>query len=299
MTVTTLAATPTSIAGLCAATRRLLSQNLNDELAFLSEPYEPGDTSVALRAKTKRLGPGSVLSWGDNTFYVVGVSTSSAAVEVVNGYDGAPSAAAAAGSPLRVNPRFSDYTIFENVASVIASLSSPANGLYGVYQQEVNGTVVDGYYPVPDEIFDYVIKALRVESRTNSSQDWIREVNYTAVLGGPDKAVRIFSEALQYRITYALKFLRPQTFSDDAIIDCGLQPSMIDIPPLGAAAVMMQGQEARRAHQRAQGDPRRAEDVPITAATASARELQRMFRNRIDEEHAALIAVNPYAGRAM
>lgn len=298
MTVPTLAAAPTSIAGLCQATRRLLSQNLNDELAFLSEPYEPGDTSIALRAKTKRLGPGSVLSWLDNTFYVVSVSATSAGVEVINGYDGAPSQAAEAGTPLRVNPRFSDYTLFDNVASVIASLSSPVNGLYGTYQQEVNGTLVDGYYPVPDEILDYAIRVLRVEARSNSSQDWVREVNWTASMSG-SKYVRIYGDALQYRITYALHFARPQSFSDDAIIDCGLQPSMLDIPPLGAAAVLMQGQEARRAHQRAQGDPRRSEDVPMTAAVTSARELSRMFRDRVDEEHASLVQMNPYAGKAM
>lgn len=298
MTVTTLAAAPTTIAAMCTATRRLLSQNLNDELVFLAEQYTPGDSTIALRSTTRRLGPGSTLSWGDNTFYVISVGTTSASVEVVNGYDGAPSAVAESGTPLRVNPRFTDYTLFENVASVIASLSSPSNGLYGVYTQTVNGMVGDGYYPVPDEIDSLVLSVLSVMSRAGSTNDWLRNGDYTVSLRG-SKHVRMFSEALQHQITYALRFIRPQTFGDDAILDCGLTESMLDIPPLGAAAMLMQGQEARRANQRAQGDPRRAEDVPMTAAVTSARELYRMFRDRIDEEHATLIKTNPYTGKGV
>ena len=296
MTVTSLAAAPTTIAAMCTATRRLLSQNLNDELVFLAEPYDIGDATIALRTATRKLGPGSVLSWGDNTFYVISVGTTSASVEVVNGYDGAPGATAPVGTPLRVNPRFSDYTLFGAIASVIASLSSPSNGLYGVYTQTVNGMVGDGYYPVPTEIDGLVLNVLNVMSRMNGSNDWLRNGDYVVSLQG-SKHVRVFSEALQHQIIYALRFIKPQSFSDDAVVDCGLTESMLDIPPLGAAAMLMQGQEARRAHQRAQGDPRRAEDVPITAATAAARELYRMFRDRVDEEHATLVTTNPYAGK--
>ena len=291
---------PTATIGwLCDGVRRMLSQNLNDELTFTAAPYTPGDTTLSLTEVPRRVGPGSILSWHDNTLYVRSVSSSSAAVEVIGGYDGGPGSPMLAGTPVRVNPRFTDYTLFEQVSAVIGSLSSPVNGLYSTATQTVTGMHSDDFYPVPVEIADTVLKVLRVESRLDGSHDWIRSVNWQASLTQGNQFVRIFSDAVQHQITYAVKITKPVAFTDDAVVDCGMTDSMLDLPVLGAAAVLMQGQEARRVNQRAQGDPRRSEDVPITGAISTARELQRMFRDRLDEEYAKIVQANPYGMKAV
>ena len=123
---------PSSAAAACQGVRRMLSQNLNDELVFLVDDYTPGLEKLTLKALTRRLGPGSTLSYREATFYVVSVSTTSSRVEVVSGYDGGQDIPIPAGAALRVNPRFTDYTIFDHVAASVGALSSPAYGLFGV-----------------------------------------------------------------------------------------------------------------------------------------------------------------------
>lgn len=294
MTVTTMAEPPTSVGWLCAGVRRMLSQNLNDELAFTADAYTNGQASISLKAIPRRVGPGSILSWHGNTFYVVSLSGSSAQVEVMNGYDGAPGQDMPSGVALRVNPRFTDHVLFEQVAAVIGSMSAPASGLFQAATLTVSGAQTDGYHLLPLG----ATRVLGVQAR-NGSQDWYRISEYTASFASDAPYVRIFVDALQYRITYATTLTVPTSFDDDAITDCGLTDTMLDIPVLGASAFLMQGQEARRVNQRAQGDPRRAEDTPITGSLGSARELYRLYRERVDEEYGRLLRSNPIQTREM
>lgn len=300
MTITPLTAGPTTIGGLMQQVRRTLSQNLNDELVFTSEAYTPGQSSIVLKGLPRRLGPGSLLSWRESTLYVVsatgGVSNT---VEVMAGYDGGPDVAIPANTPMRLNPRFTDYTLFETVAQQIAAMSSPLNGLFGVVVEQFVGMRTDDYYPIPSTVDGpdpaEVLRILRIRSRTDGSRDWTRTSDFILSLAPGNEHLRIFTDALMHEVTYAVRVTKPLTVDTDAITGCGLAESMLDIPVLGATAVLMQGQEARRVQQRAQGDPRRAEDVPITGAVSSARELSRLYRDRVDEEYARLMQRYGYA----
>lgn len=293
---TTFTASPTSVAAACHDVRRMLSQNLNDELVFTASDYTPGSNTLAVKAVPKRCGPGSVLSAGDVTLYVVSASGTSANFEVLAGYDGGPDAAIPAGTPLRLNPRFTDFTIFNAVVSAVASMASPANSLHGVQVDEVGGYNRDGYYPIPAAYASTVLKVLKVMARSAGANDWVRlgPGDFAVSLTPGGQHVRVFIPADRLEISYATQITRPKAFADDLIADCGLTDTMIDIPAYGAASVLMYGQEARRVNQRAQGDPRRAEDVPMTGATGAARDLRRMFEQRIDEEYTRLAALYPY-----
>lgn len=292
--MTTMSVSPSSMSGLCSGVRRFLSQNLNDELVVTAQDYTPGDSSIVLKTVGKRIGPGTLISWHEATLYVTAVSTTSNTVEVISGYDGGPDIAIPAGTVLRVNPRWSDYTLFNTVASVIGSLSSPSNNLYGIETENKVGMALNFYYPVSDLIAPRLLRVLQVRERTNASTDWARITNYDVSQVPGNKHLRIFTYAIEYEISYAVTIQKPTSFADDAITDCGMAQTMLDIPVLGAASALMMGQEARRVHQRAQGDPRRSEDVPITGAANSASQLQRLFSQRVDEEYAALITQSSY-----
>lgn len=290
-----LTVSPSSMSGLCAGVRRFLSQNLNDELVVTERDYTPGDANLTLRTVGKRIGPGSLLSWQEATLYVVSVSSTSNSVEVISGYDGGPDVPIPAGTVLRANPRWTDFTLFATLSGVIGSLSSPSNNLYGMVSEYKTGMSTDNYYPVDPAIAPNMLRVLQVRERTGGSQDWTRISEYEVSQVPGNQHLRIFTYAIEYEIQYAVKIKKPTSFADDAITVCGMAETMLDLPILGAAAALMMGQEARRVHQRAQGDPRRSEDVPITGATNSASQLQRLFNQRVDEEYAALIAQSSLA----
>jgi hypothetical protein len=293
--MTSMSASPDTVAGAMQAVRRMLSQNLNDEIAVVGQDYAPGAETIALRVTPRRFGPGTVLSWHDATLYVVDSSPSG--VTVIDGYDGAPGCIVPAGTPMRVSPRFSDYTLFQTICEQVDLLSSPANGLYGVVSERFPGMRTDDYYPIPvtaqGPSSDSVLKVLSVRTSDNV-RDWTNCGNYTVALNSQNPHLRIFADTSDVEVTYAVKIAPPTSYTDSLVTDCGLPRSAIDVPALGAAATLMWGQEARRVNQRAQGDPRRAEDTPITGATNAARELARRYRDRLDEEHARLVQRNPY-----
>lgn len=277
--VTSLATSPTSVARQIADTRRLLSASLTDELTTLATDYTAGTDSLTLSTVPKRLGPGTVLSSGEATWYVL--ANTSSQCTVIAGYEGNPDVNVAAGSVVRVSPRFTDYQLFTTIKQVIGSLSSPLNGLYGIVKwQDVRD---DEMYPIPDEILPYLIRILQVRSKT-TEDDWSIDGAYTTSLSPGSEYVRVYNYALMHEFIASVKIIPPADFTSDLITYCGLTDTMLDIPSLGAAGILMNGQEARRVHLEAQGDPRRAEQVPMTGGTNAARELRRMFSERVNEE---------------
>jgi hypothetical protein len=224
------------------------------------------------------------------------IESTATGVSVIEDYDGSPGCTVPAGTPMRVSPRFTDYTLFETVCEQVDLLSSPLNGLYGLVSERFAGMQTDDYYPIPvtsqGPPAASVLRVLAVRTSDNV-RDWKETGHFTVALNSSSPHMRIFADTQQIEVTYATRITRPTAY-EDSLSMCGLPESAFDIPVLGAAATLMWGQEARRVNQRSQGDPRRAEDVPITGATNSARELARRYQARIDEEHARLLQRNPY-----
>lgn len=287
--MTTMTASGTSVAGLCQSVRRNLSQNLNDELVVTLSEYTPASGTISFATTNRRVGPGTLLSWREATLYVTAVGTGSDTADVISGYDGGSDVIIPAGTPLRINPRFTDYTIFVAVSDAMREMVSPVNGLYFPCTYTFPGG--EGFLPIGDNIK----RVTEVRARAGTD-DWVRlgPSEFTVSLDPQNTHVRVFVSAQEYQVVCAAGFVMPTSFDDDVVDDCFLLPSMVDIPVLGASATLMYGQEARRVQQRAQGDPRRAEDVPMTGAASAGRDMRRMFQQRIDEEHAKLIAQTSY-----
>src|SRR5690606_38112612 len=118
-------------------------------------------------------------------------------------------------------------------------------------------------YPIPDALLPYIMRVLQVRSKT-TEDDWSIDGAYTVSLSPGSEYVRVYNYALLHEFVASVKIIPPTDFDSHMIEDCGLTETMLDIPPLGAASILMNGQEARRVHMEAQGDPRRAEIVPMT-----------------------------------
>jgi hypothetical protein len=68
----------------------------------------------------------------------------------------------------------------------------------------------------------------------------------------------------------------------------GLQSTAHDIPVLGAAYRLMMFRELKRSFTEAQGEPRRAAEVPVGSSLTALRGIQAFRQSRIDAERERL-----------
>jgi hypothetical protein len=64
---------------------------------------------------------------------------------------------------------------------------------------------------------------------------------------------------------------------------------MLDIPPLGAASNLLRTTESRRTQISSQGDTRRPDEVPVSSNSSIASQLDRQYRDRVQEEMIRLV----------
>ena len=63
---------------------------------------------------------------------------------------------------------------------------------------------------------------------------------------------------------------------------------MVDIPPLGCVATLLRTTDSRRNQVQQQGDARRAGEVGNNSNAAIANQIDRQYRDRVQEEYARL-----------
>jgi hypothetical protein len=72
-----------------------------------------------------------------------------------------------------------------------------------------------------------------------------------------------------------------------------MSDSMVDIPALGAAIDLLRTTESRRTQVSAQGDSRRPEEVPVSSNSAIANQMEREYRQRVQDEMSRLVTRIP------
>ena len=283
-------------------TRTYLQGSQVDTVNRLAATYSPGDDEVVLEFEPKGVSEGKILSVGRACFMVWSVDATAKTVRVSPGWAGAQDVTVASGSIVRVNPHYPDHVIFDALGECLTELSSPEVGMYGVgqiivpYQFEV--TVYD--LLAADGLED--ILSIKAADATDSTDRWVE-------LHGDDYELRRieptaeFPSGLQLRInhipgdalpqdlyiTYKRAFDLPGDVDTD-IGTLGLLETAYDIPPLGAATRLAYSAESRRNLVSAQQDPRRAQEVPAGANTGAARNIERLYRQRVQQEYARLIS---------
>lgn len=284
----------TTIKDLVADARRMTYGSMTEQINLISGTVAAGATTIPMQLDISGITPGMVLSSGLNVWYVTGSSPGEKEVFVVPGYDNSPQEAAADGDIVIVKPKVTDWYLFNAINDEITRLSSPTNGLYkiGTWVTDVSPTYQT--YEVPSEALNMTNLA-RVRYRWPGTPDvWsdIRTSSYRWIVSETGNKVQLLvnvPSGTEIEFTYKAPFTKAASLADDPIADCGLFESMIDIPPLGAAASLLRSTDGRRNQIQVQGDSRRAGEVQSTANLSTASAMDREYKARVQEEYARLI----------
>lgn len=264
------------------------------DLAVTTTDYVVGDDTLQLAPGVPRINPGTLVSLDLHDLYVTAIDNNGTMLTVTPLVSDEPSTVPA-GSIARIRPAQSTREVFARLRDQIQAMSAPNNGLFYPAAADYGPSYGDNTYPVPEDWTVDPVRVLDVTYQAYGTGYWGRVNGWR---WQPDiGAVRITGAVPPgpvIRVLYALPFAVPTLLSQDLTDDLGIPATMADIPVLGATADLALGLEGRRLIPTSQGDGRRAEEVPITAGSALARELRRAQNDRIQGERARLGRLFPY-----
>jgi hypothetical protein len=232
-------------------------------------------------------------------------NTATPTVNIARGLHGSTATTHANAAPVLVDPRFTDWAVFQALNDELASLSSPANGLYQILTADVAATAATGYTLALTNFVD--ILDIRSQGYDTSSAYWPRIRRYTVerdanVASFPGGVNLILYETPPVGRTMHIRYKGEFTLLAAALTTdvstSGLPVTAWDIPPLGAAARLLMGRESRRSSMDAAPEPRQATDVPAGAARSAAQGLMALRNQRIKEEAARLKQRHPAVRRS-
>lgn len=278
--------------------RRRVYGSMAENVNLVQVSASAGQTSLQLELGVDGIQKGMLLSSGLNVWFVKGVYANDNTVFVIPGYDGSPQQAVTAGDMVYVRPRMTDWFAFNALNDVLRRLSSPENGLYkiGTWTAEVDATYQTYVVPTAAEGMTNILRVRwRVPGTTDVWTDlpdrmwrWVYSADQNVI-----RILRNIPSGTDVEFTYKAPFTLATSLSTDPVATCGLTESMLDIPALGAAAMLLRTTEARRTQVSTQGDSRRPEEVPVTANSSIASQLDREFKNRVQEEMIRLVTRIP------
>lgn len=284
-------------------TRRQLTGSTRSQKNKLNGALLVGSTTFTF-TYSLNFGAGSMLSLDDELVYVWSVDTATKTAVVERAQLGTTAAAHADGTLVEVNPEFpkvrikqalkDDILSWHNDLFQVASVSASVSSAY--LSQGINVGVSDDWHYILD---------VRLDTTSNKeasySKSWpqvkfevIRNADTTDFTNG---AAIVITEPVptgNVRITYAKRF-DCSTFDDSTDVEAavGLGPTMLDIPPLGAAWRLETPREVKRTQTYAQGDSRVADEVEAGAILRTGQFLKVIRDQRINEERARLRAKYP------
>lgn len=277
-------------------TRRLVYGSMNEQINLLEQDYPVDGDRLIFKLDVAGITPGMVVSHGLNVWFVTEVTPAAKTVYVVPRYDGSFSERLPAGTVIMVRPRVTDWVLFHEVNRSLVQMSSRTNGLYRVgHEVAQSGFNNWGHFTLTDPAAESI---LSVKARQSWGPQSLRDIpdrmwrwdrrNRTLRVLDPE-----FSWATQVEVSYRAPFAEATSVNDDLVTQCGLAPTMEDIPALGAAAGLLLTTEGRRSQVSVQGDPRRATEVGQGANSSAAREMRRRYDERMDDEYVRLVNSDP------
>lgn len=298
-------ATGTTLADLVADTRRHLE-------SVHASPRNQLETAITATAKTltfkhesSQVQPGSHLEIGLELLYVWSVDQGTRTATVQRGLGGSTPAAHSAEDVVMINPRFSDFAIVKALNEELSDLSSPANGLFAVKQVELSFSAGRSGYDFGTRDVLEVLEVRHRVGAASSYRQWpvlthyelARDVSTTDFPSGVALFLHESGAAGQpISVLYKGAFTRLVNLTDDVGSVAGMPLHLQDIPPMGAAMRLVAPREIRRNQTEAQGDSRRADEVPPGAVVASVRGIAAMRQSRINAEVARLSQQFPDRG---
>ena len=284
----------TSIGNMVADARRITYGSMTEQMNLLASNAPAGTTVLTMELDVTGITPGAIISSGLNVWYVKGVNPQTKEIFVIPGYDDSPEDAASSGDKVYIKPRVTAWYLFNVINDEIRKLSSPTNGLYRVATWTTDVSPTYQTYDVPTEALN-MTNLLRVRYRWPGTPDvWsdVRTSSYRWIVSETGNKIQLLvniPSGTEIEFTYKAPFVEATSLLDDPVADCGLAPTMLDIPPLGAAATLLKTTDARRNQIAAQSDARKAGEVPAGANLASSSVLDREYKMRVQDEYARLV----------
>ena len=277
--------------------RQLLS-GVVEERNKLAAAVDADDTSFVLTYELGGLRAGTVFEIDSELCYIWEATSGSKTLVVERGYAGTTAASHSSGAIVVVNPRFPKQQMLDALNADIDDLSSPVNGLFRVVSQDVtyNGSDRQVNLTSASSVIDLIDVRVRYMS---DDYPFIRGVRLQRDLPTSDFAsgfAIVFDESCvagSLRVRYKAPFVRAASTSSNIQSVCYVPETMEDILEMGVIMRMMAGREIRRNFTEAQGDTRRADEVPPGAVRDSVSNILRLRRDRILAEKAKLTRQYP------
>lgn len=285
------------------ATRRQLMGGFTEMRNVVGVTYVPGSNLLILSRDMTNVVPGQILSAGLNVFYVSAVAGFNVTVD--GGQNGSNDVPVAAGTLVRVNPKFTDWDIWQELANDLNDLSGMGIVAYNSSDLTYN-PVYTGYdlgTTAASNLLDvYEVKYLTpgpYKDMPRLPRTAWRLTRNAAVADIPSgMSLQILDPSSQnvagylVRVIWKSLLIPPVSLTSD-LATTGLQSSAYDLPPIGAAINLMAGREIQRNFTSSQGDVRRATEVPAGAVAASSTGLKQKRQQRISTEIARLATMYP------
>lgn len=286
----------TVVSDLIEETRRLLFTGGTEERNRLSAAITSTQETATFTYPLGSINRGGKLSIALEDIYVWDKVNLTATIQ--RGQFGSTAAAHVINSVVHVNPKFSNWEIFNAINDEINTLSSPANGLFYVATTTIEyNPNIQGYSYEDENLID--IYDVQYET-TGPSLAWYQSADYELARNmGAEFAA---GSAIFIRDAYPnqsvivkgkFAFLPMQVDMNYDIANTKVPANMQDILAIGAAYRLTAPREIRRNFNEVQGDTRRSEEVPPGANLGGARELGRLRQARINEEASRLSAQYP------
>jgi len=286
----------TTMYDLIADTRRMVYGSMNDQINLINADAAAGVTTIVLELDVTGITPGMVLSSGLNVWYVKGVSPSDNNVFVIPGYDNSPQNAVSAGDMVFIKPRMTDWYAFGVLNDEIRSLSSASAGLYKIGFWTVNSDSTYQTYEIPEANRD-LMSLVRVRYRIPGTPDqWVDLPTVSWRWQADQNRIQLLRNvpsSTEVQFVYKAPFSVATALDDDIVEDCGLAETMVDIPVLGAASMLLRTTENRRNQITVQSDSRRSDEVVSGGNSSAADGMARMYRDRVNQEYIRLTSRTP------
>jgi hypothetical protein len=294
-----------TLADLIADTKRHLQSLQREPMNRLGAAATATDTTLTLEFDATQAQPGAHLQVGLELVYVWSVDQGSKVATVQRGQLGSTAAAHDAKAVVTVNPKFPDFAILKALNDDLLDLSSPANGLYAVRTADLTFSSGSAGYDFPATNLMEVLEIRYRVGQAAGYRQWPLITNYELSRNAdltdfPSGNALFLAEGGAHgqplRVVYKSSFSPLSALSDDVEVVAGLPTEMQDIPPLGAAMRLIAPREVKRNFTEAQGESRRAGEVPPGAVLNSLRGLAAVRQERIVHEAGRLYQKHPERG---
>ncbi len=286
-----------TVLDLIEETRRLILASTREERNKLAGDITAPATSLTLTYPLGQITRGTKLSIDLEDIYVWDAATLTVN-PIDRGQWGSTAASHTAGAVIHVNPKFSNWEIFNSLNDEINSLSSPANGLFQVSTTELEyNPVISGYAYTDTNLLSVLEVRYGVPGPSREfliSESWEYSSNLSdEFAGGSAIFVRdaIVGQPVLIKGKFAFTELAATLATD--VSTSGLPTTAYDILPLGAAWRLTAGLESARNFSSGQGDTRRSAEVPPGSNLGGSREWGRLREIRIREEASRLASKYP------